>query len=130
MVISSSIEKRADLNVYDVTPEVDVAYMRIPVVFVHGTKDSFVALSHSESLFDNYGGKDKTLIKIDQGHNTSRPEETNEQIVKFLCYRLTGNLVDFRNLIGNAATTENEEDTQNSSLLPKGWSKEEKTMPE
>lgn len=30
MVISSSIEKRADLNVYDVTPEVDVAYMRIP----------------------------------------------------------------------------------------------------
>lgn len=96
------------------------------VVFVHGTKDSFVSLSHSEALFDNYGGKDKTLLKVDQGHNTSRPEETNEQIVKFLCYSLTGNLVDFRNLLGNAATDENEgDDPASASLLPKGWSKEE-----
>ena len=103
-MIAGSIEQRADLNLYDVTPVKDVAYMRIPALFLHGTKDALVAMSHAESLFNNYGGSDKQLLKIEQGHNTLRPPETNEQIVKFLCYRLTGNLVDYRNLLGNAST--------------------------
>ncbi len=136
--ISGAIEKRCDLNLYEVSPIRDVAYMRIPALFLHGTRDVDVPSSHSEALFNNYGSQDKFLLKVDQGHNSLRPADTNEQIAKFLAFRFAGNLADYRTLLGNAAvereeSASNDEEEENngngekgqrSTVLPSGWSRE------
>jgi len=110
-----------------VSPVRDVAYMRIPVLFLHGTRDVDVPPSHSDALFNNYGSEDKCLLKVDQGHNSLRPADTNEQIARFLAYRLSGSLVGYRELLGNAASDQSCDSaapppTDDSSLLPSGWS--------
>jgi pimeloyl-ACP methyl ester carboxylesterase len=116
-LVASSIEERADLNLYDLTPVKDVAYMRVPVFILHGVRDTVVRVSHAQALFDNYGGKDKTLLKVDQGHNTPREATTNEQICKFIVFRLTGNLADYAKLLGNAATSDDEDREDDSGIL-------------
>jgi hypothetical protein len=72
------------------------------------------------------------------GHNSRRPSETNEQIAKFLAFRLTGNLLDYRALLVNSIGEEDEEEEEekekkrqqlnvsndDATLLPAGWSKQ------
>lgn len=94
-VISSSIESRCDLNIYDVSPIKCVPYMLTPIVFIHGSKDTMVNISHSEALFQSYAGEDKKLLVCEQGHNSARPPEIIEQVVKFLQVKLQGSLLDF-----------------------------------
>jgi pimeloyl-ACP methyl ester carboxylesterase len=122
--ISAAIEKRCDLNLYEVSPVRDVAYMRIPVLFLHGTRDVDVPPSHSDTLFNNYGSEDKCLLKVDQGHNSLRPADTNEQIARFLAYRLSGSLVGYRELLGNAASDPPDDSSSldTCDVLPSGWS--------
>ena len=76
---------------------------------------------HSVALHDQYGATDKVLLNIDQTHNAIRPTDTNEQIAKFLAYRLTGNLVAYRGLLENAIVGGDEPVTA-EGILPSGWS--------
>ena len=93
-VISSSIEQRCDLNIFDVSPIKLVPSMEIPIVFLHGTSDTMVNVSHSQALYDAYGGQDKRLILCEQGHNSARPPDVMEEIIKFLGDRLQGTKLD------------------------------------
>lgn len=98
--------------------------MRIPIMLVHGSRDTEVLAEHSEALYNNYGSADRVLLRVDQGHNSLRPPETMAEICRFLAFRLTGNLVDFRNLLVNLAGGGTDEAVVASDALPEGWSTE------
>ncbi len=77
------------------------------------------------------------LMLLFSGHNSRRPSETNEQVAKFLAFRLTGNLLDYRALLVNSIGDEEQEEEEeekkrqqlnvsndDATLLPAGWSKQ------
>jgi fermentation-respiration switch protein FrsA (DUF1100 family) len=57
---------------------------KIPAIFMHGSDDDFVDMTHTERNFEAYGGAVKDLMYCSGGHNDERPKETIEQAVNFL----------------------------------------------
>ena len=73
-----------DLNVAKFAPR-----CKVPALFVHGSDDDFVEMSHSEKNFEAYGGEVKDVMYCSGGHNDARPKETIEQMVNFMKKHLT-----------------------------------------
>ncbi|XP_022845215.1 uncharacterized protein LOC111368194 isoform X2 [Olea europaea var. sylvestris] len=55
----------------------------IPALFGHAKDDKFINLRHSETIFKSYVG-DKSIIKFDGDHNTSRPQFYYDSVSIFL----------------------------------------------
>jgi fermentation-respiration switch protein FrsA (DUF1100 family) len=60
----------------------------IPVKFVHGDEDDFIAPVHSEQLEAAYAGSDKELIMVEGDHNSERDSDVTESLVEFLTNKL------------------------------------------
>lgn len=107
-LVRSSVKHRAGFDIYDVAPIGHVANMRhsaTPVLFVHGSKDDFVAPSHSKLLHDAHGG-DATLLLVPCDHQAARPAFAIVEALLFVYDRLAPKSSDrakYANLLGALA---------------------------
>ncbi|KXZ53909.1 hypothetical protein GPECTOR_6g827 [Gonium pectorale] len=68
-----SVSKRAGFDITKVSPVDAVSQSFIPALFGHATGDTFIRISHAETLHSAYAG-DKNLIRFEGDHNSRRPE--------------------------------------------------------
>jgi pimeloyl-ACP methyl ester carboxylesterase len=59
----------AGFRVQDISPREAATRIRVPVLLVHGTRDTVTSFHHSQDIFNALGDK-KRFLKIDgAGHN-------------------------------------------------------------
>eukprot|EP00803_Ostreobium_quekettii_P004847 evm.model.scf_752.1 EVM.evm.TU.scf_752.1 scf_752:2765-12004(-) len=68
-----SVRKRAGIDITQVAPIDIVQESFVPVLFGHGSGDTFVKKAHSEKLYEKYSG-DKNFITFEGDHNSRRPQ--------------------------------------------------------
>ncbi|ETV99856.1 hypothetical protein, variant [Aphanomyces invadans] len=81
--IRSSVHKRAQFDLKDVSPIDHVHQSFIPALFVAAHSDTFIRPHHTEALFAKYAG-DKNLIKVQGDHNSPRPQYLLDSVGIFL----------------------------------------------
>lgn len=69
--VTGGLNITTDLNPVKFAPRCTV-----PALFVHGSDDDFVEMSHSEKNFEAYGCATKDVMYCAGGHNDPRPKET------------------------------------------------------
>eukprot|EP00178_Gracilaria_changii_P010799 TRINITY_DN3134_c0_g1_i1.p1 TRINITY_DN3134_c0_g1~~TRINITY_DN3134_c0_g1_i1.p1 ORF type:complete len:718 (+),score=96.22 TRINITY_DN3134_c0_g1_i1:300-2453(+) len=81
------VRERADFDVMDIDPLSATKNIppTLPAVFLHGTADAVVPLSHGETLFKHYPCPDKTWLPLEGfEHDTQRPESCMDRAHVFL----------------------------------------------
>lgn len=81
-VIRKSIQKKAKFDIYHNAPVQYAPNAKAPIIFFGAYGDDFVRLSHSEDLFQVYGG-DKQIIRIEGDHNSERPSYFYDIVASF-----------------------------------------------
>jgi len=77
------VQKKANFNIEALEPIKLVDKCFIPVLFVHGSEDSFIASHHSQDLHDEYAG-DKNFLLVDGDLFSRRPSFCNDSISIFI----------------------------------------------
>lgn len=70
--VSVKIESLAGFKIADVSPLDAVPSCFSPVLFLHGDKDDFISLSHSERLKQAYAGESSLIVMPGMTHATRR----------------------------------------------------------
>ena len=52
-------------------------------MFIHGIDDDFVTMSHTEEVYNAYGGETKDVQYVPGEHNSERPLETLEYAANY-----------------------------------------------
>jgi pimeloyl-ACP methyl ester carboxylesterase len=81
--IRSSVQKSAHFDIKTLSPIEHADKCFIPALFVAGENDQFVQPSHSEKIYEKYGG-DKNIIIVEGDHNTPRPRYLYDAVSVFL----------------------------------------------
>ena len=82
--VRDSIFKCMGFDIEKINPMQAAKNSPLPAIFIHGSKDSLVDISHSKQLTKVYCGK-RQLIQIkDADHNDPRPNWIYTNIIKFL----------------------------------------------
>lgn len=69
-----SVAKRAGFSIDKLSPLDVVPQAFTPVLFGHGSEDTFIPVRHSQALHDAYAGDDKKLVTFQGDHNSLRPQ--------------------------------------------------------
>ena len=87
-VVSRSVAYRAGFKISDV--RVDAVAPVCPILLVHGSKDTFVGLKHSEKLRDAF--QKTATLRVDDGgkHDSRRPDDVLVDCAAFLLDHLVG----------------------------------------
>jgi len=87
-VVSRSVAYRAGFKISDV--RVDAVAPVCPILLVHGSKDTFVGLKHSEKLQEAF--KNTATLRVDEGgkHDSRRPDDVLVDCAAFLLDHLVG----------------------------------------
>jgi len=86
-LIRSSVQQRAEFDLYDVDPLKVVSTAFIPALFTAASRDTFILPSHAKQLYDAYAG-DKNMVLVDGDHNSSRPRFLMDSIAIFFLQTL------------------------------------------
>lgn len=86
-LLRSSIQQRADFDLYDVDPLKVVPTAFIPALFTAASSDVFIVPSHAKQLYDAYAG-DKNMVMVDGDHNSARPRFLLDSIAIFFIQTL------------------------------------------
>ena len=101
-ILGSSVKSRANFDIDKIDPLSQVSQIKIPAIFAAAQDDSFIPPSHSQELYESYGGTEKQLIFFEGDHNSSRPLTFLCKVIAFL----REHLIDAKSLTKSAATTE------------------------
>lgn len=74
--VRRAVQSRAGFDVNEIDPlsAVMLVNPKMPAVFLQGTKDEIVHLSHAQMLFDAYAGQDKEVVVMEGiDHDSKRP---------------------------------------------------------
>lgn len=63
-------------------PLAHAARSAAPAVFLHGLRDDFIPFSHTQQLYEAYGGQ-KELITVEADHNGERGGEVVRHVIAF-----------------------------------------------
>lgn len=88
------VRERANFDVYDIDPLSAVRKITrpLPAVFLHGSADVVVPLSHGQLLYKNYPCNDKTMLVLQEfEHDTQRPDWAMDRVFVFLQRHLREN---------------------------------------
>lgn len=81
--IRSSVQKRANFDIKDLSPIEHASISYVPALFVAANGDDFIAPHHSDQLYAQYAG-DKNVVKVDGDHNSARPQFLLDSVGIFL----------------------------------------------
>lgn len=81
--VRSSVQKAANFDIKSLSPIEHADKCFIPALFIAAENDNFVTPSHSQKIFDKYGG-DKNIMIVEGDHNTPRPIYIYDAISIFL----------------------------------------------
>ncbi|CDW72798.1 UNKNOWN [Stylonychia lemnae] len=81
-MVRSSIQSKANFDIFELNPIDHVDTCFIPALFLAGDQDDFVAPQHSKDIYEKYEG-DKKLITFEGGHNGVRPDHVLQQVAEF-----------------------------------------------
>ena len=81
--IRKTILKKNGLDIYNLMPIDEVKKIKIPIMFVHGVKDTFIDMQHSVLLFENCNANSKIINFFEGKHNTKRDKLIVEKILDF-----------------------------------------------
>ncbi len=73
----------AGLNIENFKPIKFVRQIKVPAIFIGGSKDKIIPTDQVRTLFNHYGGQ-KELKIVNQGHNTKRPAKLLDHINNFI----------------------------------------------
>ena len=82
-LIRSSVIKKADFDIREVSPVESASRCFIPALFVAADNDDFIPFHHSQEIHRQYAG-DKNIIKVSGTHNSSRPKFMYDSASNFL----------------------------------------------
>jgi hypothetical protein len=71
----------------NVSPISDIAYIKTPLLFIHGEKDSYILPSHSFHMYEKARGRKGLYLAKDAGHAESifaNPEEYQKIVYRFI----------------------------------------------
>jgi len=71
--IRGDVQKRAEFDIYDLSPIKHADKCFIPALFVAAEGDDFVPPHHSQRIHDEYAGE-KNMIRVRGDHNSARPK--------------------------------------------------------
>jgi len=71
-LISSTIQKKANFDIYKLSPIEHVKEQFMPALFATAKDDNFIKPHHTDELLQAYSG-DKNIVKFEGDHNSSRP---------------------------------------------------------
>lgn len=81
--VRSSVQKQANFDIKTLSPIEHADKCFIPALFIAAENDNFVIPSHSQKIFDKYGG-DKNIMIVEGDHNTPRPRYLFDAVAIFL----------------------------------------------
>ena len=84
------IKERLNFDIISINPTGAAQKCTIPAMFIHGTQDTLVDISHSYSLMEVYSGSKSLLEPQNIDHNEPRPNWIYARISKFLDLYLDG----------------------------------------
>jgi len=61
---------------------------RAPALFIHAMEDDFIEMKNTQENFDAYSGEIKEIAFCEGDHNSERPDEIKDQILKFFIKHL------------------------------------------
>ena len=73
-----------DFDIEELNPMLAAANCRVPALFIHGTNDKLINISHSRNLIRVFAGKAELLEIQNSDHNTGRPKWIYRRVFKFL----------------------------------------------
>lgn len=74
--VKAGVQKESKFSLDHMSPERHAPKCSTPALFIHGTNDELVPISHSEKLLAMLNTGDKELLKLEGAcHNGSRPPE-------------------------------------------------------
>ena len=83
--LKEQVWKRMSFDIEDINPMQAAAVCRVPAIFIHGTNDKLVNISHSKNLISVFAGQSKELLEVENSdHNTGRPQWIYRKVFKFL----------------------------------------------
>ena len=87
--IRRTIIKKNGLDIYNLKPIEEVQKIKLPIMFVHGSKDLLIDVQHSIDLFEKCKASQKTINLFEGGHNTKRDKTIIQSIMFFFKTHLT-----------------------------------------
>jgi len=81
--IRSSVQSKAEFDIYDIAPINHAERCFVPALFVAGDQDDFINPRHSQDIHDQYAG-DKNIVIVDGDHNSPRPSFLHDSAFIFL----------------------------------------------
>ncbi|KAL3521787.1 hypothetical protein ACH5RR_014621, partial [Cinchona calisaya] len=76
------IQKKAKFDIMNLNTSQVAHRISIPALFGHAKDDKFIQPHHSDIIFESYAG-DKSMIKFDGDHNSSRPQSYYDSVTVF-----------------------------------------------
>jgi len=99
--IQKTVQEKANFDIKDIVPIKRAWNFKIPCHFIAGKNDSLIPISHSEAIYNEYGGT-KRFTLVEGDHNSCRSDLVYNAVANFLAENL------FR--------TSDQEQTPNESL--------------
>lgn len=81
-IIRVRVKALADFDIEDLVPLHHARRSSAPAIFLHGRRDSFIQLRHSQQLYDAYSGS-KEFIMVEGDHNSARGGQVVGHIINF-----------------------------------------------
>lgn len=83
--VKHHVNGKIGCDIEQVCPIESVKKLTIPIVIGHAALDSFIPFTHSQAIYEHYGGNDKILFPLPDDHNSRRPPEWLQHCFNFIC---------------------------------------------
>ena len=83
-MVKETVKEKAGFDLDEIEPYLYAKRCSIPAFFCHGQDDNFVFPHHCKDLYNDYKGFYKSLNLVKGNHNTSRPKDLKNKVIKFL----------------------------------------------
>ena len=81
--VKKTVIKKNGLDIDNLKPIDKVENIKVPIFFVHGTKDELIDFKQTIALFEKCKSAQKYINLFEGGHNTRRSKELVEKIMSF-----------------------------------------------
>ena len=81
--VRKTIIKKNGLDIYNLKPIEEVKKIKMPIMFIHGIKDSLINMQHSVRLFESCNASPKIVNFFEGGHNTKSDKLLVSKIMDF-----------------------------------------------
>lgn len=81
--LRNTIINKNGLDINNLKPINEVKKITMPIIFVHGVKDTLIQMQHSVLLFENCNASNKFVKFFEGGHNTKRDKLIVQKIIEF-----------------------------------------------